>query len=167
MGVWYYLVNTTRKEIANGGCVHGNFGKWGEFNPLEAYDKAIKQYGWSSSDNCKWIGDDGTFAQIPLVGYVWHGDDDDAQLEWYCDHMENDLEGWEDMLQYPIASDKKKKIPGLVRKKSIVITDVGDTSPVIPKKVKKILLKKGVVSEKLDAIPSYDEYRKKWSFSFT
>jgi len=62
MGVWYYLVNDTKKQR-----IGGNYGKWDEFDPEEEWHEAVAGVeGWSERDTYRWVSDEGDFIRLPL-----------------------------------------------------------------------------------------------------
>jgi hypothetical protein len=61
MGVYYYLVNDTKKQL--GGCS----GKWEEFDPVEEWKIAMENIdGWSTEDTYRWLSDEGDYFHLPL-----------------------------------------------------------------------------------------------------
>jgi hypothetical protein len=64
MGIWYYLVNITKQEVANG-PTQGNYGKFGEFDP-NCWISEAQKMGWDQADTCAWISDGDDMISLPL-----------------------------------------------------------------------------------------------------
>lgn len=111
MGVYFYLVNITKKVR-----VAGNYGKWDEFNPLESFDQAKKEYQWNDEDECAWISDEGDIMLIPLKDYVWRDPcaedyDENAALDWFVNQPVDDdnYEKCVEMIRWPEATKATPK----------------------------------------------------------